>query len=141
MVHAAWPRAATVAKLNLLMPTLRASSAVQADSAAADVQATCSDPSRTVSHPVLFLLRSDATSMYHHWEDPVHLLLALAAAPELQAAVMRQGLQVRWARAALSMATALPRRPPPAAPHGPCCPRTAQPEPGQPLAAVTKPLA
>jgi hypothetical protein len=78
-------------RTHLPLPALQAGTAA----AAAQVAQACSDPSSTVAHPVLFLLRSDATSVYHHWEDGVHLLLSLAAAPELQAAVIRQGLQVR----------------------------------------------
>jgi hypothetical protein len=42
---------------------------------------------------VLFLMRSDASSMFHHWEDAPTLLVLLGM-PEVQRAVAAQGLEV-----------------------------------------------
>ncbi len=72
-------------------PTLQASPDL-----APEVQAACSDPARVVSHPVLFLMRSDAGSMYHHWEDVPALLTSLWLLPGVQQAVQERGLQVGW---------------------------------------------
>lgn len=60
------------------------------------MHAACSDPALVVHHPVLFLMRSDAASMYHHWEDVPALLTALWLLPGVQQAVQEQGLQVGW---------------------------------------------
>lgn len=59
------------------------------------VATACSDPSRTMSHPVVFIHRSDSGSMYHHWEDVAHLLMSLWLEPGFLREVQQQGLQVR----------------------------------------------
>ncbi len=63
-------------------------------SMAQHVDAACSDPLRTISHPVVFIHRSDSGSMYHHWEDAVQLLMSLWLEPSFLKEVQQQGLQV-----------------------------------------------
>lgn len=48
---------------------------------AADVNAACADPRRTVSYPVYFVTRMDPTNAYHHFEEVMNFFAAMYIYP------------------------------------------------------------
>ncbi|GFR47622.1 hypothetical protein Agub_g9361 [Astrephomene gubernaculifera] len=57
-----------------------------------EVEATCSDPRRTVPHPVYFMTRMDTTNAFHHFEEIVNFFAALWLFPDKQ--LLQQGIAV-----------------------------------------------
>jgi hypothetical protein len=87
-------RACSAARSMRSAPTLPPSCPQAGPGVGPEVAAACSDPSRSVQHPVLFLMRSDSGSMFHAWEDGPTLLAALALMPDVQRAISARGLEV-----------------------------------------------